>query len=52
MCYTKKIKDQSDKIINKLTKLSIKYKGDMKYVNDKLSKLKKQYPIYENFINY
>ena len=49
--YKKEDKKLSDTIVNKLTKLAIKYKGNIDYINKKLKEYIRKYPIYENFIN-
>ena len=49
--YKKDDKKLSDKIIKKLTKLTIKYKGDINYVKNKLVYIISKYSKYENYIN-
>ena len=49
--YKKKDKEISDKIIQKLSNLPFEYNGDMKIINQKLNKLIKKFPLYENYIN-
>ena len=49
--YKKKDKEISDKIIQKLSNLPFEYNGDMKIINQKLNKIIKKFPLYENYIN-
>ena len=49
--YKKEDKKLSDTIVNKLTKLTIKYKGNIDYINKKLKDYIRKYQKYENFIN-
>ena len=49
--YKKPDKELSDKIIYKLSILTIKYKGDMNYVKQKLENINTKYTKYQNFIN-
>jgi hypothetical protein len=49
--YKKPDKKLSDKIIYKLSILTIKYKGDMNYVKQKLENIITKYTKYQNFIN-
>ena len=46
MVYIKK-----DKIIQKLSNLPFEYNGDMKIINQRLNKIIKKFPLYENYIN-
>ena len=46
--YKKEDKKLSDKIVNKLSLLAIKYKGNLEYLNKKLNEYTTKY---ENFIN-
>ena len=49
--YKKEDKQLSDKIVNKLSLLAIKYKGNLEYLNKKLYEYTYKYTKYENFIN-
>ena len=49
--YKKEDKQLSDKIVNKLILLSIKYNGNLEYLNKKLDKYTTKYTKYENCIN-
>ena len=49
--YKKEDEQLSDKIINKLSLLAIKYKGNLEYLKKKLNQYTRKYTKYENFIN-
>ena len=49
--YKKEDKQLSDKIVNILCLLAIKYKGNLEYLKKKLNEYTRKYTKYENFIN-